>query len=310
MATSTSNADWESIAPLPEPNGGFVAGCVGGKVVIAGGTNWKDDTKQWLDAVHVFDPTTGKWSAGPKLPHSLAYAASGSDGSKLYFAGGADGTRARTEIYALDSTLVAIKLGDMPAPVVFAGGALHKSRLYVMGGSPDPDDWSKVTTDLREVSLPSGKASMRPPLDQLRHGCGITAMVAAGDRILTFTGAWLNPSTKVVANMSECFAFDTSSMAWRAITPFHKPVRGLNAVALDDRRVYLAGGYGTDEEGFLDEAFIYEVDTLRYTPAKPMPFKALTALVKCDGYVYVLGGEDKKKHRSDLCWRIKIDELK
>src|SRR5688500_9107294 len=93
MHVTSLQADWEPVAPLPQPNGGFMAGCVGGKIIIAGGTNWKDDTKQWLDELHAFDPATNTWSAGGKLPHPLAYAACASDGSKLYFAGGADGTR-------------------------------------------------------------------------------------------------------------------------------------------------------------------------------------------------------------------------
>src|SRR4051812_33088890 len=98
-------ADWEPVAPLPEPNGGFVAGCVDGKIVIAGGTNWKDDTKRWLDEVHLFDPSSNHWTTGPKLPHSLAYAACASDGTKLFFAGGADGTVGRKEVYSLDANL-------------------------------------------------------------------------------------------------------------------------------------------------------------------------------------------------------------
>jgi N-acetylneuraminic acid mutarotase len=309
LHSSTLKADWESVTPLPEPNGGFFAGCVDGKIVIGGGTNWKDDAKRWLDTVHVFDPATGKWNPGPALPHSLAYAASSSDGTRLYVAGGADGTRARKEIYALDASLKVTKLGELSEPVAFAGGSLHKGHLYIMGGSPDPDDWSKVTADLRGVDVLTGKASILTPLTVLKHGCGITAMVPAGGRFFTFTGAWLDPATKVVANMKEAFAYDIATKSWRAITPFHKPVRGLNAVALDDRRIYLAGGYGTDEEGFLDEAFIYDTETDRYTPAKPMPFKALTCLVKCGGHVYALGGEDKKKHRSDQCWRIRVEEL-
>ena len=303
-------ADWEPVASLPEPNGGFVAGCVEGKIIIGGGTTWRNDTKCWLDQVHVFDPATGKWSAGPKLPHSLAYAPCASDGKRLFFAGGADGTRGRTEVYAIDSALKLAKLGELPEPVVFAGGSVHAGRLYMLGGSPDPDDWSKVTARLREVDLASGKQVELAPLAAPGHGFGITAMVKAGDRLFTFTGAWLDPATKEVANMKEASTYDFTKKTWKPLTPFHKPVRGLNAVALDDRRIYLAGGYGTDAEGFLDEAFIFDVESNRYTPAKPMPFKALTCLVKCEGYVYAIGGEDKKKHRSDQCWRIRAEELK
>lgn len=303
-------ADWESIAPLPQPNGGFVAGCAGGKIVIAGGTNWPDGTKHWLDAVHVYDPAANQWSTGPALPHPLAYAAAASDGTRLFLAGGADGKSARKEVYALDARLHLEKLGELPEPLSFAGAAFHDGKLLALGGTPDPDDWSKATADLREISLPSCKVRNLPPLTALGHGIGIPAVVTAGERILTFSGAWLNPSTKEVTNIGKAFAFDTATESWQAIAPFHKPVRGLNAVALDAHRVYLAGGYGTDAEGFLGEAFIYDAASDRYTPAKPLPFKALTSLILCGDYVYALGGEDKKQHRTDQSWRIRANELK
>jgi N-acetylneuraminic acid mutarotase len=309
MHVTSLQADWEPVTPLPQPNGGFMAGCVGGKIIIAGGTNWKNDTKQWLDEVHAFDPATNQWTAGGKLPHPLAYAACASDGSKMYFAGGADGTRGRKEVYALDAQMNLTKLGDLPEPVVFAGGAFRAGKLCILGGTPDPDDWSKATADLRELDLGSMKLQSHAPLKALGHGLGIPGVALSGDRLFAFTGAFLNPATKEVGNIAEAFAFDFKSGAWRALKPFYKPVRGLNETELDDRHFYLAGGYGTDAEEFLGEAFIYEVETDQYRPAKPMPFKSLSSLVKCGGFVYALGGEDKKKHRTDQCWRIKVDEL-
>jgi N-acetylneuraminic acid mutarotase len=310
MHVTSLQADWEPVAPLPQPNGGFLAGCVSGKIVIAGGTNWKDDTKRWLDEVHIFDPSTNQWSTGPKLPHSLAYAACASDGTRLFFAGGADGTRGRKEVYSLDANLKLTKLGELPQPVVFAGGAFRAGKLCMLGGSPDPDDWSQTTAELREVDVVTAKVTSLPPLAALRHGFGIPGIAMAGDHLFMFTGAWLDPATKEVANMAEAFSYDFATRSWRPLAPFYKAVRGLNEVALDERHIYLAGGYGTDAEEFLVEAFIYDVQAERYTPAKPMPFRSLSCLVKCGGFIYALGGEDKKKHRTDQCWRIRVEELK
>jgi N-acetylneuraminic acid mutarotase len=260
--------------------------------------------------VHIFDPATNQWSTGPKLSHSLAYASCASDGKKLYFAGGADGIHARKEVYSLDANLKLTKLGELPQPVAFAGGAYRDGKLFMLGGSPDPDDWSQATAELREVDVVTAKVTSLSPLTALGHGFGIPGIVMAGDRLLMFTGAWNDPATKEVANMSEAFAYDFKANSWRSLPPFYKAVRGLNEVALDDRHMYLAGGYGTDAEEFLSPAFIYEVDANRYIPAKPMPFKSLSCLVKCGSYIYALGGEDKKKHRTDQCWRIRIEELK
>jgi N-acetylneuraminic acid mutarotase len=92
-------------------------------------------------------------------------------------------------------------------------------------------------------------------------------------------------------------------------TPFPKAVRGVAAVGLDGHRVYLAGGYGTDEEGFLAQAWIYHQDTDSYPQATALPMAICTTLVKCGDLIYALGGEDQKKHRSAQCFKISAAAL-
>ncbi|MEQ2007726.1 MAG: hypothetical protein ABMA26_13100 [Limisphaerales bacterium] len=286
-----------------------MAGCVGGRIIVVGGTNWREDRKRWLDTAWVYDPSTKQWAAGPALPHPLAYAAFASDGARLYMAGGADGKRARREAYSIDASLKLTHIGDLPRPVVFAGGAVLGGSLAVFGGTPDPDDWSKVTADLHSVSLASGASSPRKPLAGLPHGVGIPAVAAAGGGMFTFTGAWLDPETQQVRNIAAASAFDFAGNSWRPVAPYPKPVRGVSAVSLDDNHIYLAGGHGADAEGFLSTAFIYNAATDRHTPALPLPLAGMTCLVKCGEHVYALGGEDRKKHRSDACFRIRAAVL-
>ncbi|MFA6543309.1 MAG: hypothetical protein WCS99_02715 [Limisphaerales bacterium] len=302
-------ASWESLPPLPEPNGGCMAGCAGGKIVVAGGTNWRDGVKRWLDTVWLFDPAINQWRTGPALPHPLAYAAFASDGARLYFAGGADGRQGRKETYAIDEHFKLTHHGDLPQPVVFGGGAIRDGRLNLLGGTPDPDDWSKVTANLQAVNLADGKSSPLPPLSGLSHGIGIPAVAVAGGVLYTFTGAWLDPANQQVHNLSDAFAHNGTGNSWRRLAPYPKSARGVSAVALDERHIYLAGGYGTDEEGFLTTAFVYDVRKNQYQPATPLPFAACTCLVECGGFVYALGGEDKKKHRTAACFRIRISDL-
>jgi len=58
ILTPTHAARWEKLPPLPEPHGGFICGALGEKIVVLGGTNWKDGTKRWLDAIWTFEPRT------------------------------------------------------------------------------------------------------------------------------------------------------------------------------------------------------------------------------------------------------------
>lgn len=85
MSSSTSaHAVWEKLPPLPAPAAGFMAASVNGKIIIAGGTNWRDGVKRWLDSVWLFDPATGEWQIGPALPHPVAYAAFAGDDPSLF----------------------------------------------------------------------------------------------------------------------------------------------------------------------------------------------------------------------------------
>jgi N-acetylneuraminic acid mutarotase len=309
LHSTAATAQWQKVAPLPEGNGGFMAGCVRGKVVVAGGTNWQNNVKHWLDKVWVYDPGTDQWSAGSLLPHPVAYAAFASDGEHLYFAGGADGKKARNEVYALGADLKIKEVGRLSHPMAFSSGAWEDGKLHVLGGTPDMDDWSMVTTELQCAEPTSGKVSTLPSLAERSHGLGIPAVASVGGKMFAFTGAWLASSSDQVSNMAEAFCYDFAKRQWQTIQSYPKAVRGLAAVTLDDRRIYLAGGYGSDAEGFLSEAFIYQTDLNRYTPALALPFSAGTTLVRCGGWIYVLGGEDIKKHRTPQSFRISVQKL-
>lgn len=286
-----------------------MAGRLGNKIVVAGGTNWRDDMKRWLKEVWVYDPAKNQWAAAPALPHPLAYAAFASDGTRFYLAGGTDGKQASSELYALDEQLQLQRVGELPQTAIYAGGAVHGGRLLLVGGTPDPDDWGKVSADVRAVDVKTGKASALARLTGLTHGIGIPAVATTANHLYVFGGGWLDPADGQVRNVANAFACDFTSNAWRAVAPYPTTVRGLSAVALDDHRIYLAGGYGTDQEGFLAAGYLYETDSNRYVPAPALPFAALTCLVKCGEFVYAIAGEDKQKHRTDACWRIKLSEL-
>jgi hypothetical protein len=86
-------------------------------------------------------------------------------------------------------------------------------------------------------------------------------------------------------------------------------VRGLAAVALDGRHLYLAGGYKNDAEGFTDRGFVYDIGEDHYRSTTSLPYRAIVGLVKSGEFVYCLGGEDKQQHRSAAVYRTKAATL-
>ena len=104
----------------------------------------------------------------------------------------------------------------------------------------------------------------------------------------------------------------TQPMEGPSVSPalLHPASDAASAAAQDNRFIYLAGGYQDSEKGFVDAAFIYDIREDRYAPATRLPYRANVGLVQAGGHVYCLGGEDKLRHRTASCYRIKVEDLR
>jgi hypothetical protein len=304
-------AEWEPIAPLPVPNGGFAAGAVQGQIVIAGGTTWKDDVKVWLDDVWIYDAATNQWKPLGKLPHPLAYGVAAEVEEGLLIAGGFDGKQARDEVLKIDAdrkiaiTPHELSQGTSLAVGGLLGSGIHKS-LFVFGGSPDPAKLDGVLPFGQQVLLDAGKTEQLPE-DKSVH-LFISTGAVSGNLFYAFTSARATSAT-TVENLSEARVFRAETKVWTPIRPYPMPWRGVTALRLDDTQIYLAGGYGGDPESFRSAAFVYDTKKNTYRLGKSLPIAAMIGLVSDGKYVYCLGGEDAKKHRTDKCWRIPQEEL-
>ena len=127
LASPASGAEWESLPPLPEPNGGFICGAQGSRVVIVGGTNWEGGTKNWLRAIHEYDPAKRKWEkvkdlqAGP-VAYGVALHPKTSDGiARLAFIGGSNGKGAVKALAVVDGIKTSLQPVDgLPSSIASA----------------------------------------------------------------------------------------------------------------------------------------------------------------------------------------------
>ncbi|MEQ1850269.1 MAG: kelch repeat-containing protein [Chthoniobacteraceae bacterium] len=307
VSMNLSAADWERLAPLPEPNGGFVSGVVDGRIIIAGGTNWKDDTKHWLARIHAYDPASNTWSGSGTLAAPLAYAVAGEHAAALWFAGGSGGKGTHTAVSNIDRSLGVKSAFTLTGGSALAGGALLGSSLYVLGGTDDMDHLERATNAFLAIDLRSGRSTKLPDYPEPAFFIGASA--ACGDRFFAFGGARWDAATKTVANLYAAHAFNTVSGRWEKLAPLPVAIRGITAVALDDTHILLAGGYKNDTEEFTDETLIYDVASDKYTATQALPYRAMVVLVKSGDWLYCLGGEDRKKHRTDAAFRIRWKEL-
>jgi N-acetylneuraminic acid mutarotase len=132
--------------------------------------------------------------------------------------------------------------------------------------------------------------------------------VACANRLWVFGGASWNVKTRELVNHATSFSYTPATRAWTPIASLPQPNRGITAVTLDERYIFLGGGYATDT-GFTAESFVYDTKENSYRPSIPMPYGGMVSLIKYSDHVYCLGGEDAPRHRSAAVHRIKLSCL-
>ncbi len=298
---------WEKLPPLPDGNGGFICGAVDNDIVVAGGTNWKEDTKRWLDRIWVFEPDRNAWRDAGKLPAPVAYAVCSQSKEGLWFAGGSSGTQAHTTLWLLDRKFSVTTVATLEQRFVYGTGAILDGKLHVIGGAEDAAKAETATKACYAIDLLTGKAKHISSLPVTSFIGGAT--VACKDRLFVFGGAEWDSASKSVANGTATFAYSARKDSWESIAPFPFATRGVAAVALDSRHILIAGGYKTGVDKFTDDAFIFDTEAGKYQKTTPLPYLAMVGLVQADDWVYVLGGEDRGKHRTDAVWRVRSKDL-
>jgi hypothetical protein len=305
MSTPISSAadGWQRMPDLPEPNGGMTCFALGEDVVVAGGTNWENDKKNWLVKRWRFDAKANSWKPLPPLPAPLGYAAG--DGS--FTAGGSDGQKSSDSILEWKADRLPRQLARLPQPLTLAGAGFTDARLFVIGGAADIADFSTVTARCYELRSGSKEAQRLP--DYPAGPTALVAVAAGKGGVFAFTGATWEAAGKQVVNRNAAFAFDLATRDWKPVAPYPFAARGVTAVALDEKRIFLAGGFKSEGGAFTDESFIYDIAADRYAPAARLPIRSMVHLVKTRDWLWALGGEDRPKHRSAACWRIRLTEL-
>lgn len=300
---------WQELQAMPEPNGGFICGALPDAIVVVGGTNWEGGEKRWLRTVHRLDLTSLSWSSLPPLGQPLAYAVADVDSSGLIIAGGTTDTAIfQGSVRVVGTSVTEDKNRGLNRPAVLSAGGRVGDELIVVGGTDDAANSQGLHRQALAWNIPTGKWRALP--EYPGPALGSAASVTVAGELFVFGGYRWDAQTKTAVNLTEAYAFSPQTNQWRQLDALPRAVRGHAAVALDDRHIYLAGGYQGGTEGFVDQAFIYDISTNSYAPATPLPYRAMTRLVRSGEYVYCLGGEDKLKHRTASCYRIKVSDLK
>ena len=132
----------------------------------------------------------------------------------------------------------------MPAPPeghrVYAAGAQIGDEVFVFGGAPDFADLSKLTNGGWRLRSDGSLVARTAPMPVPSFGIGAAA--AAGGRVYVFGGARWDAAAGEVRNLDVALAYDPKADRWEELPKLASANRGISAVALDERRIFLAGG--------------------------------------------------------------------
>jgi N-acetylneuraminic acid mutarotase len=268
-------------------------------VVLVDGKAWVLGGFQGLaesNTSEIFDPTTGKWSDGPKLPEKMHHLNVAAIGKKVYILGflksfsfTADGRSWVWDGKAWKS------IAPMPRERIrgASGVGVIDGKIYVAGGLRK----GKAVLDFSVYDPATDKWTTLPnlpgPIDHLAFGVIGSTLYLAGGR-----------QAKIASHQNSLYAFDAKVGKWATKAPMPTS-RGGVASAVHKGRLYVFGGEGnkSDPKGVFGQVEVYDPATNQWTNLPPMPTpRHGTAATSIGDGIFVPVGADKQAFGAiDLC---------
>lgn len=293
FAKSQSNISitWQKLPSMPHALSGHMSVWRDGELLVIGETHWKDGDKSTFADVWAYSPKRQSWQQKTSLPRPIAYGAAKSTFSGLTVYGGWNDDQTSQTIYSLDKNNHWQKRGDLPLPLAYGAAEVVCNCAYFLGGAADlaeatsynPFLWKKVSNSWAKIS-------------SLPKPCALLASTSTPHGIYIFGG--MNMQNGVVHNLADAWFYNVTKNQWKALRPLPTAARGMAACAISERYILLSGGYS---DTFLHQVLLYDVQNNSYSQLPALPYAALgMQMVYVDNHIYVTGGEDAPRQRSDF----------
>jgi N-acetylneuraminic acid mutarotase len=277
------------------PRAGYMAGISANKLVVAGGSYWKDGQKIWTSQVDIFDPKKNHWQQSTSMPMPRSDAASVCIGNALYLFGGGSHKEVRSDGWVFKSgSWTALKSASLPQGRLYSAAAVHQGKIYISGGLSKVGDYSTVTNTfwVWNSMMPQRGWKKLPPipgLGRINH-----AVAKVGAKIYVFGGA-TSDGANDVANLADVYCFDTRTQAWSQQPDLPIARRAWWAVTLG-RSIFLFGGCTTT---FEREIFEYQPSSGEFRTVGLLPHGVADAkFFRTRNLVVTAGGEAGDKIRA------------
>jgi N-acetylneuraminic acid mutarotase len=312
QAGGPAAAFWEPLPSLPVGIAGFAATANGAGITVAGGTTWEGDQKLTLDRRWEWPFGGGGWLEREPLPRPYAHGAAGRHENRLVLAAGSDGFMMRNDVIAIPDRGRPNVIGALTEPAAYCASAVAGNMLYVLGGARDIGDLTTLGSSFHAFDLQTGSSESLPayPGGPVMHA----RLAVIPNRILVFPGGTYDTTHRRAINQSAVWSYTFDKRRWTRLKDYPFAVRGLAVCTLEaGGHIFAAGGYrsttGNDPQ-MTGACFVYDVMADRYDPLPPLPYAAmLMETVRDHEFVYVLGGEDRSRHRATQVFRASIAAL-
>ncbi len=299
---------WKEGKKLALAKGGYASGIFDGKLLLAGGTHWKDDTKLWTNAVVAYDPTRDQWQVFPPLPKALAYGASAVDEAAFYFLGGAGPENLERAGYRLKRQGSAYRWEEftqLPVDRAYSRAVVLDGQLFLVGGSQSVTDLSKASRALLSLSLKKPNATWKTLRPMPGEGRAVFAAASCNGKLYVFGGCLVDGGE--VRNLASAYQYDPGADQWTRLHDVPAPTRAWSASSADGRFIFLFGGYSnspdpkasTQNGQFENRVYRYDTERDAYHEMSPLPFaNADMSFHFLKSAFYGAGGEPLQKARA------------
>lgn len=232
-------SSWNERAPYPLPRAGCAAGVVDGKVIIAGGTFWREGQKFWCDQVDAFDPSANRWTSAAPLPKAHGDAAAVSCNDRLYVIGGGAGGLPTAEVWSYHAGAWSPEPQmTLPAARRTAVATELDGTLYLLGGlAGTGTDFASATPTVWAASPGKAWRVLAPMPGPVRFN---TAIGGVAGRIIVTGGCTVEQG--VVRNLDDILAYDPLTNAWSQLGRLPFAMRGACGL-VHAGRLLVIGGY-------------------------------------------------------------------
>lgn len=291
---------WQKLPPMPQALSGHMSVWRDGELLVIGGTNWKGGSKSTFAGVWGYSPKRQNWQQKTSLPQPIAYGVAKSTFTGLTVYGGWDDGKTLQTTYSLYENNQWKQGYDLPLEIAYGAAEVVQDNVYLIGGATDLADATSYNSFVWKRN-----ANNWVKISSLPKPCALVASASTLKGFYLFGG--MNMQNGKMHNLSDAWFYDSKKNKWKTLQHLPIAARGMAACVISERYIVLAGGYS---DTFLNQVLLYDIKNNSYSSLTSFPYAASgMQMVYANHRIYVTGGEDAPRHRSNALFVGQVKNL-